>query len=286
MVNELRLDIPSMNLMEYISVIESIYITEPTPIDNINTKGILTENETERIKNIPFGFTLCMQIFAERYNNNSFIKQFTYEEYIKHKDIQQLIQYFELDVDKFWLLTLFIFDYCSSLLYQGKTLKLTGLEQLQQLINIIDMAEGEMTINLKADKLKAKIDSPDAIRFMAAAIIEYAKNSDVNTLRELNKKTIEEKATITNASPFIAYFGKMFLYFLSSQPQVRAKRKKGANHSLKEMELVSLLVYFTKLSREAGWYCPEEKYLKSFLKQYKNYKYPNNISNIYPEFYL
>ena len=29
----------------------------------------------------------------------------------------------------------------------------------------------------------------------------------------------------------------------------------------------------------------EEKYLKAYLKQYKGYKYPNNISNVYPEFY-
>ena len=53
----------------------------------------------------------------------------------------------------------------------------------------------------------------------------------------------------------------------------------------KEMELVSLLVYFTRLSKNESWYCPEEKYLKAYLKQYKGYKYPNNISNVYPEFY-
>ena len=58
-----------------------------------------------------------------------------------------------------------------------------------------------------------------------------------------------------------------------------------SDHSKKEMELVSLIVYFTRLSINESWFCPEEKYLKAYLKQYKGYKYPNNISNVYPEFY-
>jgi hypothetical protein len=78
----------------------------------------------------------------------------------------------------------------------------------------------------------------------------------------------------------------MFLLFFCVQPQIVAKRKAGAKHSKKEMELVSLLVYFTKLSDNENWFCPEEKYLKAYLKQYKDkwHKFPNNISSIYPDF--
>ena len=103
--------------------------------------------------------------------------------------------------------------------------------------------------------------------------------------RKLNEKEKEDESIIINYSPFIAYFANMFLRFFSTQSYIRDKRKAGANHSKKEMELVSLLVYFTKLSKNESWYCPEEKYLKAYLKQYKGYKYPNNISNVYPEFY-
>lgn len=289
MINKLELDIPSMNLMEYIGVIESLYIPEPTIIESpycIDVKNILTAEDFERIKNVPFGITMCMEIFADRYNNDSFIKQFTYEEYINHKEIQQLIEHLELDVDKFWLLILFVFDYSTSLLYQGQTIKLTALEQLQLLVKTIGVADENMTISFKSDKLKVEIDSSDAIKFIADAITEHAKTKDINEFRDLNKKIAAEESKVVCDSSFYAYFGKMFLRFFSSQPQIRAKRRKGANHSLKEMELVSLLIYFTKISREEGWYCPKEKYLKSFLKQYKNYKYPNNISRVYPDFYI
>lgn len=288
MIDKLKCDVPSMKQMEYIKRVESIYIPEPTPTDTPFKKygsGKLTAEERERRNNMPLGFTMCMEIFVDRYNTNAFIKKFTYEEYIKNKDIQELIKHFELDVDKFWLLTLFVYDYCTSLLYQGITLKLTPLEQLQKMVDIIGEAEEDMTLNFKAGKVKLKIDSPEALRFIADAIIEHAENSDVTTLKSLNKKTAEETSVSAKDSPAYAFFGNMLLRFLSSQPQVRAKRKANTNHSLKEMELVSLIIYFTGFSDNESWLCPGEKYLKSFIRQYKkDNKCPNNISNVYPEF--
>lgn len=286
MISKLDLDFESLEQLKYITAIESIYFQEPSSIAYIDKNRTLTEEDIERARNMPLGFTLTLEVFVERYNNNAIIKHFTYEQYIKHSEIQNLIKYFNLDVDKFWLLLLFIYDYCSTRFYQGRTLKLTAIEQLEQLINLIGVTNDEMTISFKAGQLKAKIDSPDAIKFMADAIIEYAKNIDSNTYKYLNKPSVEEHSICIKESPFCAFFGKMFLHFLSSQPQVRAKRRAGANHSLKEMELVSLLIYFTELSDNPNWYCPEEKYLKVILKQYNNYKYPNNVSCIYPEFIL
>lgn len=262
MIDNLKCDFPSMQLMEYIKRVESIYIPEPSLIDTPFKKygnGKLTAEERERRNNMPLGFTMCMEIFVDRYNTNAFIKKFTYEEYIKNKDIQRLIQHFELDTDKFWLLILFVFDYCTSLLYQGTTLKLTSLEQLQKMVEAIDEAKENMTLNFKVGKIKLEIDSPEALRFIANAIIEYAEKSDVTILKSLNKKTAKETSDSADDSPVYAFFGNMFLRFLSSQPQVRAKRKAGANHSLKEMELASLLIYFTGLSDNESWLCPEEK---------------------------
>ncbi len=71
---------------------------------------------------------MCMGIFKERYNNDTITNRFTYNDYIKNREIQELVNYLELDVYKFWLLTLFIFDYCTSRFYQGITMKLTPLE--------------------------------------------------------------------------------------------------------------------------------------------------------------
>ena len=76
----------------------------------------------------------------------------------------------------------------------------------------------------------------------------------------------------------------MLLCFFNMQPQIRNKRKAGTKHSLKEMELVSFLIYFTRISTNDKWLDIENEYLKAYLKQYQDYNYPNNTNNVYPEF--
>ena len=171
--------------------------------------------------------------------------------------------------------------------HTGKTIKLTAIQQLQNLVDIINYrGDDTMILNFACGKNKFKVDNPDAIRFIKDAIIDYSKRVDVQTLREINIKVEDEKFDSPSDTAFIAYFARMFLLFFCVQPQIVAKRKAGAKHSKKEMELVSLLVYFTKLSDNENWFCPEEKYLKAYLKQYKDkwHKFPNNISSIYPDF--
>lgn len=149
---------------------------------------------------------------------------------------------------------------------------------------MIKQASEPMTLNFKSGKLKTKLDDPRALRFIAYSIIKCVNEADEETIKYLNRRIQTNETEELKDSPFIAYFANMLLRFLNTQPQIRNIRKEGAKHSKKEMELVSLLIYFTKLSRNESWYCIEEGYLKSFLKQYKGYKYPNNISSIYPEF--
>lgn len=83
-------------------------------------------------------------------------------------------------------------------------------------------------------------------------------------------------------SPFIAFFAKILLRFLTTQPSIKDLRKKGAKYSKKEMELISNLIYLLKISTNESWLDVENETLKGYLNQYKNYKYPNNISSIYP----
>ena len=71
MIDKLKCDIPSMELMDYIGVVESLYLSDPTLIDvpyHITDREP-TEEELEEIRNCPFGFTMCMGIFKDRYNN-------------------------------------------------------------------------------------------------------------------------------------------------------------------------------------------------------------------------
>ena len=295
MIEKLACDCESAELMNYIFLTEGLFLPEPTPYDvpfgsngKIH-KHKLTEEEREELVNRPLLYSECMDIFKDRYNSNAFLKKFTYEEYIKNKDIQNLVKHLELDVDKFWLLILFIFDYCTSVFHIGKTIKLTAIQQLQNLVDIFNYrGDDTMILNFECGKYKFKVDNPDAIRFIKDAIIDYSKRVDIQTLREINIKVEEDESKSIEDTPFIAYFAEMFLLFFCIQPQIVAKRKAGAKHSLKEMELVSLLVYFTKLSKNETYLCPDDRYLKQVLKQEKakRHKLPNNISSIYPDFFF
>ena len=271
------------HLFDYINEIEYLYVPDMDDYEyriNIEIDSQKTE-ATEKIEAPVFGYSEIVAIFKNRYNEGKLFKQNYYPKYIQA--VGHLLDELELDADKFWCLFLFAFDYCRSLYNEGLTMKATPLEQLKALVDIIANAD-DMLLNIKAGKQKTTVESPVALRFLADAINKQLENADQVTikslyLREQDKETKQEKD-----SPIIVYFAKILLDFFNTQDHIRNKRKKGAKHSLKEMDLVSQLVYFSNLSTNRSWTEPENETLKAFLKQYKDYKYVNNVSNIYPEF--
>lgn len=271
------------HLFDYINEIEFLYIPDMDDYEyriNIETGNRSTEAK-EKIEAPVFGYSEIVAIFKNRYNEGKLFKQNYYPKYIQA--VGHLLEELELDADKFWCLYLFVYDYCRTLYNEGLTMKATPLEQLQMFVDIIANAD-DMLLNIKAGKRKATMESPVALRFLSDAIKNQLENADQATikslyLREQDKETKQEKD-----SPIIVYFAKILLDFFNTQDQIRNKRKKGAKHSLKEMDLVSQLVYFSNLSTNKSWTEPENETLKAFLKQYKDYKYVNNVSSIYPEF--
>lgn len=273
------------HLFDYISEVEYLYVPDVDDYEyNINLVVSNSNAEIgEKVEAPVFGCSEISAIFMNRYNEGKLSKQHLYREYLDA--VRHLLKELQLDVDKFWCLFLFALDYCESLFYQGITMKATPLEQLQALADSIANADSEtMLLNFKAGKQKASVESPIALRFLTEAIRNHLKNADDATTKSLYIREEKEEAVIPKDSPIIAYFAKILLNFFDTQEQVRNKRKEGANHSLKEMELVSLLVYFSRLSDNKSWTDIVNETLKGFLRQYKDYKYPNNVSSIYPEF--
>lgn len=286
-MDKLEWDNNALSLMEYIGIIESIYIPDLDDYDyRINVTSCEASAEAiEEARNIPFGATGCMVIFKSRFNQGLLSKQNLYNQYLTEREIQELISYLELDADKFWLLILFVCDYCESMFYQGTTMKSTPLEQLEQLQSAINHTDDTAILTFKAGKQKVVLEDIRAIKAISEAINKYISEADIDMFKYLSRRQEEETPSMLKESPFIAYFAKMLLTFFNTQQQIRAKRRAGANHSTKEMELVSRLVYFIRLSKnEKTWTDIENETLKAFLKQYKDYRYPHNISNIYPEF--
>ena len=273
------------HLLDYINEVEFLYVPSIEDYEyriNIET-GNRAAEAIEKMETPVFGYSEIAATFKNRYNAGKLLKQNQYKEYIQA--VGHLLQKLELDADKFWCLYLFALDYCASLFYEGTTMKTTPLEQLKTLMSMITNVENEsMLLSIKAGKQKATVESPIALRFLADAIKSQLEIADQATIKTLYLREKAEETKTEKDSPIIVYFANILLNFFNTQAPIKAKRKKGAKHSLKEMDLISQLVYFSNLSNNKCWTVSENETLKAFLKQYKNYQYCNNISSIYPEF--
>lgn len=271
------------HLFDYINEIEYLYIPDIDDYQyqmNISRGGLASEN-ARKIETPVFGYSEMVAIFKSRYNEGKLLKLTLYKDYLQ--TVGHLLKDLELDAEKFWCLFLFALDYCNSIFYEGLTIKATPMEQLQALVDMISDADNEsMLLNFKAGKKKMSVESPVALRFLADAVRNQLETTE--DVKTLSIREQEEETKQIADSPIIVYFAKILLSFFNTQEHIKLKRKKGANFSAKEMDLVGQLVYFSDLSRNESWTEIENETLKAFLKQYKDYQYPNNISSVYPEF--
>lgn len=287
-----------IGLLDYIGYIEDRYMPEYDTYEYADNFQVaiemvsdddLSEAEQEMLDTRPVEASECKDIFTERYNANLIKRKNDYDTY--RKELGRMVEQLGLDADKFWFLSLFILDYCESMFYLGKSFKPTPFEQLYGLCDAISQCEDEpMTLKFKCGKRKAELDSTIAIKVIASLIEDFneelnQEDSKTERLRTLlNQRERKEEADMISDSPIIAYFANMFLGFFDTQSQICSQRKKGVKHTKTEMELVSKLIYLTGLSTNENWNDIEFEYLKAFLKQYKDYRYPNNASSVYPEF--
>lgn len=288
-----------IELLDYIGNIERIYISEYDDYkyrDSFNITKChegteefkrfaekFTEEELRLFDLRPGSATECTDIFTARYNDNLIKRKNIYDIY--KKELGCLVEKPELDIDKFWYLTLFILDYCESIFYQGTTIKPTPLEQLTQLAEkILDCEKEDVKLTLKSGKIKLELDSPLALAALSMFINNSIKKLDSQQIKHLSKREYKEETNVIKDSPIIVYFANMFLNFFNTQKQILSIRKEGVKHTKTEMELVSKLIYLMGLSNNKNWNDIECEYLKAFLKQYKDYRYPNNVSSVYPEF--
>lgn len=294
-------------LLDYVDKMAQIYVR---PVDECNDVNITYTTRTlsatdliKQLKEKAFELSFLSNItkdFVKRYNNKELTNYFTYEEYIKNEEIQKLLKELELDKDKFWFLILFAYDYSESLCINGVDVAPSAYEQLQTLINAInpcvtdfDLENGstidreiKMEVRIEGMKKPIIIDSPTAIHLLIDSCETRMEEEHMENLYIMNyRKPLKESKSLKD-SPHIYYFTKMFLNFFDRTESIRNKRKKGAKHSLKEMEIASRLVYFTKLSTNKTWLDIENETLKVFIKQYKNLDLNYKTSNIYTTFLI
>lgn len=295
-------------LLKYVDIIAKRYTRHISDCYGEDIK--VTEGKTystsemqELFEKNPLAYTvyLCSitKIFVERFNGKHLTHYFTYQKYIENTDIQELIKFFELDRDKFWFLLLFIYDYSESLCINGYDVAPCANEQLykmsQAILQIVKgfdehagatlNKEAKITLSIKGQK-SIVIDNPTALHLLAETIDQRLDDMDLTETYRMNYcKRLPDSKPMSD-SPHIFYFAQMFLKLFDRQKSIIDKRKKGAKHSVKELELVSRLVYFTKLSTNKKLLDIESQTLKAYLKQYKSLNLSLRRSNIYTNFWV
>ena len=237
--------------------------------------------------------TTALPLFIRRYNQNKLYGNFTYEDYIANEDIQNTLKGLGIDIDKFWFLLLFIFDYTCGTCLDGMKATGIGIEQLTKFAKAIADNHKEInqfgvnfkkpiTISVKVEgKHQIVIDNANAIGYLATTIINNLKEIEEHPWMQSQQVSIsthaEEKESVQ-----IWLFYKMFNDFFNLEPynkQFNVRQKKGSTISLSKTLLISRLIYFTKLSKHSK-FSDDEDVLKGYIKQYKD-KRIDTVNSIY-----
>lgn len=237
--------------------------------------------------------TTALPIFIRRYNQNELYGNFTYEDYIANKDIQNTLKGLGVDIDKFWFLLLFIFDYTCGTCLDGMKATGIGIEQLTKFAQAI--ADNHKEINQfgvsfkKPITISVKVEGKHQIVIDNANAIGYLATTIVNNLKEIEEHPwmqSQQVSMTTNAeekeSVQIWLFYKIFNDFFNLSPYNKlfnVRQKKGSTISLSKTLLISRLIYFTKLSTNKN-FSEDEFTLKGYIKQYKD-KRIDTVNSIY-----
>ena len=237
--------------------------------------------------------TTALPLFIRRYNQNKLYGNFTYGDYIANEDIQNTLKGLGVDIDKFWFLLLFIFDYTCGTCLDGMKATGIGIEQLTKFTTAIADNHKEInqfgvsfkkpiTISVKVEgKHQIVIDNTNAIGYLATTIINNLKEIEEHPWMQSQQVSIttnaEEKESVQ-----IWLFYKMFNDFFNLSPYNKlfnVRQKKGSTISLSKTLLISRLIYFTKLSMNKN-FSEDEFTLKGYIKQYKD-KRIDTVNSIY-----
>ncbi len=251
-------------ILEYLEIISNEYIPlNPVDYDYV-TKGIGD--------------------FAYRYLDNKIDKSFE-QKFLDNKDVQKTITAMGYDVEKFWYLLLFIYDYSCGMCVKGIERKQSPKDQITTLCNAIMnnvetyikampkvtfKSPAKITLEIKG-KHKIIIDDPNTIYYLALMCTDKINEIGDNSLLSISLTPLLGNNDLKSNSVHIWYFAQMFFKFFELKPPIRTKAPKGSIISYSRKLLVSRLIYIVGLSKNKNLLDSDDT-LKGFLNQYKDYK--------------
>jgi len=271
-------------LLEYVEIIADIY--KPLTPEDYEC-GLITSKAQGN--------------FVYRYFENKIDKSF--EEKFLDKDIQETITALGYDVDKFWYLLLFVYDFSCGMCVNGIVPNKSPKEHLKKLSNAIfenletyDGKTNEISFKSSAKiileikgKHKISIEDPNAIYHLAEMLLLELDKFKTGSFLSQSKTEVKTKngkieGVTSSDSFYICYVANMLLKFFDLNPPKKTKQKKGTSISSNKYLFVSRLIKITGLSDNMNLVKSDmessEDSLKGYLNQFKRYKF-DMINSLY-----
>lgn len=203
-------------------------------------------------------------------------------EFLSREEFGETLTFFEMDIEKFWHLLLFVYDFS----YNQCTDGIKHISSLTTLQTIIDKItentelhplqsptfKEETKITFCIGKKKYTIEDCPTILRICSRLKE-----DVDTSDDWNWQNIKSymKSETSESTSVLAYaFYLHFITFFNSYQSIISKRKIKDSPSKREKQLIGDLIFFTGIIQNES-ISIDPDYLKTLIKRYKDYRLPN-----------
>ena len=203
-------------------------------------------------------------------------------EFLSREEFGETLTFFEMDIEKFWHLLLFVYDFS----YNQCTDGIKHISSLTTLQTIIDKItentelhplqsptfKEETKITFCIEKKKYTIEDCPTILRICSRLKE-----DVDTSDDWNWQNIKSymKSETSESTSVLAYaFYLHFITFFNSYQSIISKRKIKDSPSKREKQLIGDLIFFTGIIQNES-ISTDPDYLKTLIKRYKDYQLPN-----------
>ena len=203
-------------------------------------------------------------------------------EFLSREEFGETLTFFEMDIEKFWHLLLFVYDFS----YNQCTDGIKHISSLTALQTIIDKItentelhplqsptfKEETKITFCIGKKKYTIEDCPTILRICSRLKEDIDTSDDWNWQNIKSYMKSETSESTSVLAYAFYFH--FITFFNSYQSIISKRKIKDSPSKREKQLIGDLIFFTGIIQNES-ISTDPDYLKTLIKRYKDYQLPN-----------
>ena len=203
-------------------------------------------------------------------------------EFLSCEEFGETLTFFEMDIEKFWHLLLFVYDFS----YNQCTDGIKHISSLTTLQTIIDKItentelhplqsptfKEETKITFCIGKKKYTIEDCPTILRICSRLKEDIDTSDDWNWQNIKSYMKSENSESTSVLAYAFYFH--FITFFNSYQSIISKRKIKDSPSKREKQLIGDLIFFTGIIQNES-ISTDPDYLKTLIKRYKDYQLPN-----------